>query len=93
MQIHDIEQDPPKIEFPCPYPVKVMGKAGANFQEEILEVISRHAELTSDYSISSRPSAKGNYISVTVVIEATGQDQLEALFADLMAVDDVKLVL
>lgn len=89
------EQAPaaPVIEFPCRYPVKVMGHTSASFHREIVEVFRRHASGVTDEDVSVRESAKGNYLAVTVTIEATGETQLTALFADLKAVDGVKLVL
>ena len=33
----------PKIEFPCDYPIKVMGRSSDVFESVILEVFERHA--------------------------------------------------
>jgi len=93
MRITDIDQEPPRIEFPCDYPIKVMGTASDYFQAQVLEVIHRHAAPVSPDRVSGRASAKGNYMSVTVVIEATGEAQLQKLFQELMDQEDVKLVL
>ena len=35
------DQDAPKIEFPCLYPIKIIGKAVGDFQESVLEAIER----------------------------------------------------
>jgi len=93
MQLHDIDQEPPKIEFPCDYPIKVMGVASAAFQQQILEVIHRHASPVAQDRVTERASAKGNYVSITVVIEATGEEQLGTIFRELMDQDNVKIVL
>lgn len=93
MQIHDLDQQPPKIEFPCDYPIKIMGVAGAAFQAEVLEVIHRHAAPVPEHRITERPSARGNYVSVTVIIEATGEEQLGRIFRELMDQENVKIVL
>ena len=37
-----MQQDPPKIEFPCDYPVKVLGRSGEDLVEVIVEVFERH---------------------------------------------------
>ncbi len=89
----DNEPAAPVIEFPCQYPVKVMGHATESFHLEIVDVFRRHAPGVTDEDVSVRESAQGNYLAVTVTIEATGTTQLTALFADLKAVDGVKLVL
>jgi len=93
LNIKDIDQEPPKIEFPCAYPIKVIGFASSTFQAEVLDIIHRYASPVADEQVTERPSAKGNYVSITVIIEATGEDQLKKLFDDLMEQDSVKLVL
>jgi uncharacterized protein len=93
INIHNIEQQAPKIEFPCRYPIKVMGHATDGFERDVVDIVKRHAPAVEEQDVSSRPSAKGNYLSVTIVIEATGQEQLGILFADLKKLAAVKLVL
>lgn len=93
MQISDVDQEAPKIEFPCDYPIKVMGVASETFQQLVLEVVHRHASPVPQDRVTERASAKGNYISVTVVIEATGEEQLNTIFRELMDHENVKIVL
>lgn len=93
VKIQNIDQQAPKIEFPCRYPIKVMGHATDDFERDVFDTVKRHAPEVQDHHVSARPSAKGNYVSVTIVIEATGQEQLEVLFADLKRLTAVKLVL
>ena len=38
-----MEQDAPKIEFPCSYPIKVLGRAGQDFETVINEIFEQHA--------------------------------------------------
>jgi len=83
----------PKIEFPCAYPIKVMGIASEDFQQDILALVQRHAPEVSEKHVKVRPSNKGNYLAITVTIEATGIDQLSVLFEDLKAHTSVKMVL
>jgi uncharacterized protein len=85
--------NPPRIEFPCRYPVKVMGDAAADFQARVLEIFQRHAPEVGEGDVTAKPSSKGNYIALTIVIEATGPDQLESLFVELKTLAAVKLVL
>ena len=37
------DQEPPKIEFPCDYPIKVLGIQSEGFKDLVLEVMRRHA--------------------------------------------------
>ncbi len=88
-----IEEDSISIEFPCEYPVKVMGKDVDGFTEAILEIIRRHAPDLRDENISFRASRNKNYLAVNVIINATGLIQLQALFDDLKASGRVSMVL
>ena len=36
-----IDQEAPEIEFPCDYPIKVMGQASETFRAEVLAVVLR----------------------------------------------------
>lgn len=87
------EQEAPRITFPCRYPVKVMGEAVVGFEQQVLEIFQVHAPDTHESHMVARPSAKGNYIALTITMEATGLEQLESLFADLKTLPAVKLVL
>ena len=87
------EPEPPKIEFPCDYPVKVLGRSTAEFEPAILEVFERHAPGFERERISTRASREGNFVSTTVSITATGKPQLEALHQDLMATGLVQMVI
>lgn len=91
--VSDTHTAAPEIEFPCDYPIKVMGVASAAFRREVVAVCERHAPGVGEEQISERESRAGNYVSITVVIEATGQPQLERLFAELKTVDGIRLVL
>ena len=87
------DEDSIKIKFPCDYPVKVMGQNSGDFSETILEIIRRHAPDLRDENISFRPSRNKNYLAVNVIIYATGNQQLQALFDDLKASGRVSMVL
>lgn len=88
------EQEPPKIEFPCQdYPVKVLGRQHESYQLEVLEVFERHAPGFDRKRVSLNASGKATFVSITVFIEATGVEQLQALHQDLQALDATKMVL
>ncbi|PCJ40884.1 MAG: hypothetical protein COA71_09790 [SAR86 cluster bacterium] len=93
MDTNHIDEDSIKIEFPCDYPVKVMGKNVGDFSDTVLEIIRRHAPDLKDENISFRPSRNKNYLAVNVIIYATGTQQLQALFDDLKASGRVSMVL
>jgi putative lipoic acid-binding regulatory protein len=87
------EPEPPKIEFPCAYPIKVLGRSSDAFEASILAVFERHAPGFDPQSIAARASRKGTFTALTITITATGPDQLDALHQDLLATGQVTLVL
>ena len=85
--------DAPKIEFPCDYPVTVMGDAAEDFESLVVEVVRRHDPGLDTSRVRLRHSAKGRFSSVRLIIRATGKEQLQALHRDLQATGRVKMVL
>ena len=82
-----------KIEFPCLYPIKIIGKAERNFREIVVAAVERHTgQLTADL-VKVQPSRRNNYLSVTVTIAAAGEEQLRSIFLDLKKIESVKMVL
>lgn len=88
-----MQQDPPKIEFPCDYPIKVIGDGAAGLRDKVVEIMRDHAEVVYEERIIERASSKGSFLAVTVTIVATGEPQLQNIFADLKATGIVKMVL
>lgn len=87
------EQEPPRIEFPCEYPIKVLGRNREGLQDAVVAVFERHAPGFDEAAIRVRDSRKGTFLALTVTITATGPEQLRALHRDLMATGLVQLVL
>ena len=87
------EPEAPKIEFPCDYPVKVMGANDDDFVGVVVEIGRRHAPELQDEQVSVRPSSGGKWVAVTMTIRATGEPQLRALFEDLKATGRIQMVL
>jgi putative lipoic acid-binding regulatory protein len=87
------DPEAPKIEFPCAYPVKVMGYAGSDFHAHVITVMTRHAPGFDQTAVTVRDSRNGKFQAITVTITATGSDQLQAIFEDLKTSDKVQMVL
>jgi uncharacterized protein len=71
------------IEFPCEFPLKIIGYQQAGYAQSILEVVKRHAPDYDGANMEMRPSSKGKYMSLTCTLRATSQTQLDALYQDL----------
>jgi hypothetical protein len=71
------------IEFPCLYPIKSIGEAKPDFRELVAGIVRRHVPTLSASQVSVRESRGGKWLSVTLVIQAESQSQLEAIYRDL----------
>lgn len=89
----DTPSDTPKIEFPCAYPIKVLGRDQPDFHALILAVFDQHAPGFDREGIVVKVSRAGTFVSMTVTIEATGPNQLSAIHQDLMATGCVSMVI
>jgi hypothetical protein len=83
----------PQIEFPCEYPIAVMGEAAPDFQALVEGIVELHAPGFPRDRTTVRTSGGGRYASVRVNIIATGEPQLRALFEALKASGRVQWVL
>jgi uncharacterized protein len=81
------------LTFPCAFPIKVMGKHASNLLPELCALTEQYAPDFDRELIELRPSKAGNYLGVTLHINATSQDQLDALYRSLSAHPLVKVVL
>lgn len=81
------------LEFPCRFPIKAMGRSEAAFESRVLEIVQRHAVLHPDEEVQLNPSKAGNFLAVTVVIEATSKDQLDRIYQDLTDCEQVLMAL
>jgi len=81
------------LEFPCDFPLKIMGAAAPDFAQTIAAVVVKHAPDFDAASIGMRPSKAGNYLSLTCTVRAVSQQQLDALYRELTAHPMVKVVL
>ncbi len=79
------------LEFPCQFPFKVLGVAHPELADQVVAVLQQHAP--GDYSPTTRPSAKGNYVSVTVTVTVTSKDHLESMYVALGKLELVRMVL
>ena len=81
------------LEFPCDFPLKIMGANAADFAQTVAAIVARHAPDFDPASIEMRPSKAGNYLSLTCTVRAVSQAQLDALYRELTAHPAVKVVL
>ena len=71
------------LEYPCDFPIKILGHTQAGFAQAVLEVVKRHAADFDGATMELRASKRRKYLSVTCVIRATSREQLDALYQEL----------
>ncbi|WP_319242411.1 DUF493 domain-containing protein [uncultured Propionivibrio sp.] len=81
------------LEFPCAFPLKIMGLAGDALAQAVLEIVRRHAPDFDGATMEMRASSGGKYVSLTCTIRATSKPQLDALYRELTSHPLVKVVL
>ncbi len=81
------------LRFPCAFPIKIMGRRTDGFSASVVAIVTRHAPDFAAESVEMRVSAGGTYLSVTCTIRATSRAQLDALYRELTAHPDVRIVL
>lgn len=78
-------------EFPCTISFKTMATNRANIDVDVLTAIQN--VVPGDYTPTVKPSAKGNYVSITVRVTLKTKQQVEDLYRDVRAIADVKMCL
>ena len=81
------------FDFPCRFPIKVMGTDPAGFPERVAEQVRRHLPPDEPLEMRKQLSRKGTYVSVTITITARDRTQLEAIYRDLSTSDEVLMTL
>lgn len=81
------------FEFPCEYPLKVMGRRSDDFRSLVLGIVQKHAGHVAPDKIVERPSKDGNYTSITCTIEAQSKAQLDAIYRELTSCERVLVAL
>ncbi|MDO8414468.1 MAG: DUF493 family protein [Gallionellaceae bacterium] len=71
------------IEYPCDFPIKIMGKSQPGFAQAIVEVVLHHDPVFDPASMEMRSSKAAHYLSLTCTVRATSREQLDALYQDL----------
>ena len=81
------------FEFPCEFPLKAMGRNENDFQALVEKIVLAHADRFEDKPSTSSPSGSGNFVSVTVTIEALSKAQLDRIYQELTDNDRVMMAL
>lgn len=81
------------FDFPCDFPVKIMGRNTPEFRMTAVSIIESHTGTVDDEKIQSSLSRNGRFVSITITINAQSQQQLDDIYEDVSAHDDVLMAL
>ena len=81
------------MQFPCEFPLKVMGRHNEEFRSLVLGIVQKHVGAVAPGHIEERPSKDGTYLSLTYTFEAQSREQLDALYRELTSCEKVLIVL
>lgn len=81
------------FDFPCEFPIKVVGKASKEFETTVTDIVRRHVPDLSDEAIRRTGSREGKFVSVTLTITATDRAQLDDIYRELSACEGVLMAL
>jgi hypothetical protein len=81
------------LEFPCTFPIKIMGERRDEFAQVMVEIVTRHAPDFVATAVEMKASTSGKYLSLTCTIQATSRAQLDELYRELSAHPLVSIVL
>ena len=81
------------IEFPCDFPIKVMGETRDDFTNEIIKTIQTKIPSFNASQIEMRGSSGGKYISLTCTVHVSSKSQLDDIYRALTSHPMVKVTL
>lgn len=81
------------LEFPCEFPIKMMGRDTREFREAARGIVERHAGPVAEDALRVALSRKANFVSVTITITADSQALLDAIYEDLSADEQILVAL
>ncbi len=91
----DIEPNtaPPLIDFPCEFPIKVMGETHDIFSQTIVDLIQTIVPSFNASQVEMKASSGGKYISLTCTVHVVSQEQLDSIYRLLSSNPLVKFAL
>jgi len=80
------------LEFPCHYQFKALGENGESFKSAVIAAVDKHTDVACD-NVRCRPSGKGTYQAISVVVTLHSYEQLTSIYAELKKIAELKMLL
>jgi uncharacterized protein len=81
------------LEFPCEFPMKVVGRREDGFAQTVSEIVQRHVEDFLPSALEMRASRNARFLSLTLTFTARSREQLDGLYRELSSHPLVMMVL
>ena len=81
------------IEFPCIFPIKVMGEVHDEFTSTVIKIIKQKNKDFDPSTIEMKGSSEGRYISLTCFVYVTSKPELDDIYRSLSTHPMIKVVL
>jgi putative lipoic acid-binding regulatory protein len=79
------------LQFPCELPVKVFGRNEQGFREAALAIVRAH--YGAEHSVTEQVSRQGSYLSLTITVPARSRAEIDAMYRELVASEQILMVL
>ncbi|MSQ48036.1 MAG: DUF493 domain-containing protein [Deltaproteobacteria bacterium] len=77
------------LEFPCSFPLKVIGKNVEAFELEVMSIMLKYLTASTPTHCTRRLSAGSKYLALTISFMAESQEQIDAIYQELSALKPV----
>lgn len=81
------------LKFPCDFPIKMMGRDTQDFRDTARSLVEKHTGPLGDETIKSATSRNGNFVSITITVQAQSQRQLDDIYRDVSSHEAVLMAL
>ena len=81
------------LEFPCEFPIKMMGRESPEFYATVRSLVEKHTGPLEETAIRSTLSRNGRFVSITITVNAQSREQLDAIYVDVSGHEDVLMAL
>jgi putative lipoic acid-binding regulatory protein len=83
--------EPSLLTFPCDLPIKVFGRNDPGFRDATIAIVRAH--YGDEFTVAEQLSAQDTYLSLTITVRAQSREQVDAVYHDLVASDQILMVL
>ncbi|NNF52504.1 MAG: DUF493 domain-containing protein [Gammaproteobacteria bacterium] len=88
-----MSESPGVLEFPCEFPIKIFAASKSDILAPARAIVERHVGQLDDHRVTTRASKAARYVAIKFTVTAKSQDQLDAIYRELTAHEDVVMAL